>query len=540
MKSKRKHNMIPFLMLISLLIVIVGIMHIQILFEEEGKEIIEERDEQLFSLAYSVDNNLNLKMKEVSSELDYVVSKDDFRIAEKELLEKQENDLMKTFFMKSHLFEKPDVAGVIVMDGEQQCFSVDQRGRTDHIYTFLDDHDEDPIWICYDERDEYYIAVEKKSEIYDFEYYALFDLTHFHDALIPESIRKTHWVVFYDMESGLSLQNHRNQKPYMIFSEEEIMERQDGYTIILENQKKNIKGSITYEYANYSGKKVPERLITLPSKETINGIFAIGISLDSEKLYSELDKDKRKMMTASLFLAIMLIIFYGFIFSHYEKEARIRYEEESKKKENELMEQLNEARIKNSISQLQPHFLYNALTAIRELIIEAPEYAYDLIYDFTWYLRACVRSISHQDLIPFEDELKNIQGYTNIEQMRFGDGLKITYDIQEKDFKIIPLGVQPLVENSIRHGIVKRRGKKGNVLVKSIREDGWIVISVEDDGLGFDVDKIRQQVINGERDSTGVQNLIFRYEHQMHAVVDITSEPGKGTKVIIRIPMEES
>ncbi len=141
--------------------VIAGILYIQVLFEEEGKEIIEERDEQLFSLAYSIDNNLDLKMEEVSSELDYILRKDDFRQAEEELLENQENDLMKTFFVKSHLFGKSDVAGVVVLDGEQQCFSVDQSGRTDHIYTFLDDHDGDPIWICYDERDEYYIAVEK-------------------------------------------------------------------------------------------------------------------------------------------------------------------------------------------------------------------------------------------------------------------------------------------------------------------------------------------------------------------------------------------
>ncbi len=68
-------------------------------------------------------------------------------------------------------------------------------------------------------------------------------------------------------------------------------------------------------------------------------------------------------------------------------------------------------------------------------------------------------------------------------------------------------------------------------------EEGWILVTVEDDGVGFDQAMIKQQVLSGERDSTGIENLIFRFEHLMEARVDITSQPSKGTKVVIRIPV---
>lgn len=532
-----KKDIIPFLLTVSLVILILGIIQIHNLFEDVSKETIEERDEQLFSLAYSVDNNLKLKLAEVDSELKYVVKREDFVQAEQALVEDGDTKQIASFFKKSHLFEKPSVHGVVALSGGEQCFSLDCHGES-HTFTFLDDHDGDPIWICYDEKDQYYIGVEGLSLNYDIQYYALFDLDYFHDAIIPESIRETHWVVFFDEESGMALHNHRNQDPYFIFSEEEIMERNDGYTIILENEKKGTKGSVTYEYANYSGKVVPERLITLPSEQSLNGIFAIGISMDSEKLYQEIERDKRKMIMILIGLLVIFLAIYSFIYQIYAEIERRRYEAVAKQKEEELIDQLADARLKNSISQLQPHFMYNALSSIRELVLDEPEYAADLLYNFTHYLRACVRSISQKEMIPFAEELENIRAYTSIEQMRFGNGLKILYDIQFEEFEVIPLGIQPLVENAIRHGIVKRRGKKGTVWIRSALEGEQIVVAIEDDGVGFDTQKIREEVQSGQRDSTGIHNLIFRFEHLMHATIDIASEPSKGTRVVIRIPNE--
>lgn len=218
-----------------------------------------------------------------------------------------------------------------------------------------------------------------------------------------------------------------------------------------------------------------------------------------------------------------------------------KYQEAQKRNEEKLEKltiQLNESRIKISTGQMQPHFLYNSLASIREVVLENPEYAADLIFDFTTHLRACIKSMAGEDLIPFSQEIENIKAYVNIEKMRFGNRMKVQYDIKESDFLIVPLSIQPLVENAIRHGIYERGKAGGTVCIRSYREEDKIVIQVEDDGVGFDVAKVKREIQRHERDSTGLQSLIFRLEHLMNATVEVESVVGEGTRVTVRIPVK--
>lgn len=210
----------------------------------------------------------------------------------------------------------------------------------------------------------------------------------------------------------------------------------------------------------------------------------------------------------------------------------------AEKKLEKLKIQLNESRIKISTGQMQPHFLYNSLASIREIVLENPDYAADLIFDFTTHLRACIKSMASEEFTSFAQEIENIKAYVNIEKMRFGDKLQVKYEIQESDFMIVPLSIQPLVENAIRHGIYERGSIGGMVIIRSCREEDEIVIQVEDNGVGFDVDKIRWEIQTKERDSTGLQSLIFRFEKLMNAKVQVESIVGEGTKITVRIPMK--
>ena len=202
-------------------------------------------------------------------------------------------------------------------------------------------------------------------------------------------------------------------------------------------------------------------------------------------------------------------------------------------------DQLAQTRVKNASSQMQPHFLYNALSSIREIVLEDPEYASDLIYDFTTHLRACVRSMSNDAPIPFTQELENVRAYVNIEKMRFGDRLSVEYNCPETDFNIIPLSIQPLVENAVRHGVFDRGAVGGKVIVSTARGDGRIFVYVEDNGVGFDYHKTMQEVEDGTRDSSGLANLIFRFATLMRAEVSVDSIIGSGTKVTVTIPSIE-
>lgn len=219
-----------------------------------------------------------------------------------------------------------------------------------------------------------------------------------------------------------------------------------------------------------------------------------------------------------------------------------KYREEQQNLEQELKhtrDQLAQTRVKNASSQMQPHFLYNALSSIREIVLEDPEYASELIYDFTTHLRACVRSMSSDAVVPFTQELENIRAYVSIEKMRFGSRLNVEYNCPETDFDIIPLSIQPLVENAVRHGVFDRGAMGGKVTVSTARGDGCIFVYVEDNGVGFDYQKTMQEVKDGTRDSSGLANLIFRFATLMRAEVSVDSVIGAGTKVTVKIPIVE-
>ena len=212
---------------------------------------------------------------------------------------------------------------------------------------------------------------------------------------------------------------------------------------------------------------------------------------------------------------------------------------EQQRKEKELQElekELQMMRLRNFTSQMQPHFLYNTLGSIQEIIVDDPKYASELIGDFTIHLRSCIRAMANDTPIPFSQELDNIMAYLNIEKMRFGHKLKVVYDIGIKDFKIIPLSVQPIVENAIRHGIYERGEAGGTVIISTFEKDDSICIVVKDDGVGFDPDMFRSEMTTGQRDSTGLNSIIFRLDKMMHASVDIKSDIGVGTCVTITVP----
>ena len=206
-------------------------------------------------------------------------------------------------------------------------------------------------------------------------------------------------------------------------------------------------------------------------------------------------------------------------------------------KENQrLSRMLQESKTDLMISQIQPHFIYNALNSIRTLIRIEPEQAYDMVYDFSKYLRAHIDSLSSEREIIFFRELEHIESYINIEKVRFGERLNVVYDIQTTSFYLPALSVQPLVENAIKHGICKKP-EGGTVWIRSYEneenEEGYVV-EVEDDGVGFDVKK--WEASGDKKKSAGIRNITFRVQAISNAHLSIESEINKGTKAIIKFP----
>ena len=186
-------------------------------------------------------------------------------------------------------------------------------------------------------------------------------------------------------------------------------------------------------------------------------------------------------------------------------------------------------RVKIMMTQIQPHFLFNALNTIRALYAKDPPLADKTLEGFSAYLRQNLDSLNDTELIPFSKELEHTRLYTEIETLRFPD-IRIEYQIEDADFQIPVLTVQPLVENAIRHGV--RGSENGRVTVSSVREAGFHRITVQDNGVGFDPEEIDPS----DETHIGLKNVKNRLEHLCGGTMQLQSSPGNGTCVTLLIP----
>lgn len=231
---------------------------------------------------------------------------------------------------------------------------------------------------------------------------------------------------------------------------------------------------------------------------------------------------------ASLLTSAVCII----VILHYAKLLNDQLNEQSVR----LALQQAELENKNTqimVSQIQPHFLYNTLSVIDYLCGKDVEAARNTINAFSDYLRMNMESINSSKPVPFEKELEHTKTYLGIEKLRFSDILNIEYDIQETDFVIPPLTLQPLCENAVKHG-VRGREEGGTVRISTRRNGNTIFIHVEDDGIGFDTNKD----FDDNRIHVGIQNVQNRLQMISGGRLDITSRPGIGTIATIVLNLQ--
>ena len=198
--------------------------------------------------------------------------------------------------------------------------------------------------------------------------------------------------------------------------------------------------------------------------------------------------------------------------------------------ENELLQ----SRIAIMLSQIQPHFIFNSLNAIKSLCLVDPELASETVEEFSSYLRGNLDSLSIHELIPFKKELKHVKTYLSLEKKRFGDRLNIVYDINVDDFSVPVLTLQPIIENAVRHGITKKE-EGGTVTLKTNKTETGIIITVIDDGIGYG-SVIHTTAQNNERINIGIENVKNRLMAMCSGTLDISSTPGEGTTAVITIP----
>jgi len=204
--------------------------------------------------------------------------------------------------------------------------------------------------------------------------------------------------------------------------------------------------------------------------------------------------------------------------------------------EHRLQEQeklLLAAKIESLASQINPHFLFNTLTSISSLVRTQPETARTLITKLSGLLRRLMRSTDH--FVTLREELESIDEYLDIEVIRFGPQLKVDMQISPETLDVVvpSMILQPLVENSIKHGLASKVGG-GRITISTQRRDGHAVIEVRDDGLGMSEERLEQAFGGG----IGLNNVNERLRtiYGAHYQLKLTSVPGRGTCASVEIP----
>ena len=200
---------------------------------------------------------------------------------------------------------------------------------------------------------------------------------------------------------------------------------------------------------------------------------------------------------------------------------------------NKNIAEVAELRSKIMVSQIQPHFIFNSLSSIILLCKKEPDRAAGVLEDFSDYLRMNIDTLSFEGDIPFEKELDHIDTYIKLEKVRFEERIDIEYDIDTAEFMIPPLLIQPLVENAVKHGILKRP-EGGKISLRSYESDGEVHIVVEDNGMGFSDDSSPDDT----RVHVGLENVRKRLK-DIGGELQLSSVYNMGTRCEVIFPLRQ-
>ncbi len=189
-------------------------------------------------------------------------------------------------------------------------------------------------------------------------------------------------------------------------------------------------------------------------------------------------------------------------------------------------------------AQIHPHFLFNTLNSIMVLSDIDPDKMRDLIDAFASYLRISFDFLNSGRLVGLSHELELVKSFLYIEQERFGDRLSVVWEVEpDMELMLPPLTIQPLVENALKHGLL-RQGKGGMIMIRIVRREDSVLIEIKDNGIGMEQERA-DQLLNltmKSQGGIGLSNTNRRLKQRYGKGLSIHSKPGEGTTVSFAIP----
>lgn len=251
--------------------------------------------------------------------------------------------------------------------------------------------------------------------------------------------------------------------------------------------------------------------------DVMEGLLVLGPKKHRRAVYNLEDADLVRGLSGQLALAIERLLLV--------------------EREKALIRVSAEAELKALRAQINPHFLFNALNTIISLIEERPEEAEETVQHLAAIFRQVLQT-SSRTFITLDEELQLVNHYLSIEKARFGKRLQVEQSLASslRSHLVPAFVIQTIVENAIKHGLEKKRGKGKLKITGQVNEDGIAEVCIWDSGVG--IPHLFEDANDTSFYGIGLQNIATRLEklYQKKDLLRIHSEPGSGTEVRLKLP----
>ena len=240
------------------------------------------------------------------------------------------------------------------------------------------------------------------------------------------------------------------------------------------------------------------------------------------------------------FITFIIVLFLIIVYLIYRWQLNVQ------RKKSEQINELNASKLIAIQSQMNPHFIFNALNSIQDLVLKGDvEHSYSYITTFSNLVRRTL-NYSEKDFIDFDQEIKLLELYLSLEKLRFKKELNYTIDYKNvEDIMLPPLLIQPFIENALIHGLLHKEGVKNLKITFELKE--MLVCTIEDNGIGREKAKAIKLRQRSEHESFSGKAIHKRFEilsnvfegNFGYVYEDLhKNEEAIGTKVILNIPIK--
>lgn len=278
--------------------------------------------------------------------------------------------------------------------------------------------------------------------------------------------------------------------------------------------------------------------------------------LEATQLEADLKQNSLRLRSWILGSIVVLLLASWVILLIYRK-ARIRKRELENARQRSIQRQKEEAIRQEALqrrvkelerqalqAQMNPHFIFNSLTALQGFIISGKnQEAEAYLHQFSRLIRNTLDA-SRQSRIPLTDIIENLNSYLKLERFRLGENLSFSFDTAEQLesdlIAIPPMLIQPFVENAIVHGISPKEGP-GNLKIQFVEADEMLKVSIQDDGIGRQKRQAQQQESNYDFSSLGTRitrerlSLIWGNDAEHFTITDLVSPTGHATGTLVHL-----